>query len=84
MNKAWAKGKAMSRPVVFDKVDAEPAVQLRSQGKSWLEIPKAHPPVKTGSGKKVRPSVGAIRRAFESVGKVVNLSPQATDSVPPG
>jgi hypothetical protein len=49
---------------VVDKVDGELVAQLRSQGKSWREIAEAQPMVKAGSGKKVRPSVGSIRRAF--------------------
>jgi hypothetical protein len=48
---------------VLDKVDAELVVHLRSQGKSWREIAEAHRLVKSASGKKVRPSVGSIRRA---------------------
>lgn len=50
-------------------MDAELVAQLRSQGNSWRQIADVHPPVKSVSGKKVRPSVGSIRRAFESVGK---------------
>ena len=64
MEKARVKGKAIGRPVVVDKVDAELVVQLRNQGKSWREIAEAHPPVKSSSGRRVRPSVGSIRRAF--------------------
>ena len=64
MDKARAKGKPIGRPAVVDKVDAELVVALRNQGKSWREIAAAHPPVKSSSGKKVRPSVGSIRRVF--------------------
>ena len=64
MYKARAKGKAIGRPVVVDKVDATLVVQLRKEGKSWREIAEAHPPVKSASGKRVRPSVGSIRRAY--------------------
>ena len=31
---------------------------------SWREIAEAHPLVKSASGRKVKPSVGSIRRAF--------------------
>ncbi len=67
MEKAKAKGKPIGRPVVVDKVDAELVVTLRGQSKSWREIAEAHPPVKSGSGKRVRPSVGSIRRAFSGI-----------------
>ena len=60
----WAKGKAIGRPVVADKVDADLVVRLRAGGRSWREIGEAHPPVRSGSGKRVRPSVGSIRRAY--------------------
>jgi DNA invertase Pin-like site-specific DNA recombinase len=64
MDKARAKGKAIGRPVVVDRVDSALVVQLRNNGKSWREIAAAHPPVKSSSGKRVRPSVGSIRRAY--------------------
>jgi DNA invertase Pin-like site-specific DNA recombinase len=64
MEKARAKGKAIGRPAVVDKVDAALVVQLRKEGKSWREIAGAHPPVKSASGKRLRPSVGSIRRAY--------------------
>jgi hypothetical protein len=64
----WAKarGKHVGRPVVVDKVDAELVARLRAQGRSWREIAEAHPPVKSTSGRKVRPNVGSIRRAWEA------------------
>ena len=49
--------------MVMDKVDAELVVQLKNEGKSWREIAEAHPPVQSASRKKVKPSVGSIRRA---------------------
>lgn len=66
MDKARARGKAIGRPVVVDKVNADLVVRLRAEGKSWREIVEAHPRVKSSSGKRVRPSVGSIRRAFTS------------------
>jgi DNA invertase Pin-like site-specific DNA recombinase len=66
MDKARAKGKAIGRPVVVDRVDANLVVQLREEGKSWREIAESHPSVKSVSGKRVRPSVGTIRRAYAS------------------
>lgn len=64
MEKAKAKGKPIGRPVVVDQVDAAFVLRLRSQGNSWRQVAEAHPPVKSSSGKRVRPSVGSIRRAF--------------------
>jgi DNA invertase Pin-like site-specific DNA recombinase len=63
MGKARAKGKSIGRPVVVDRVDAGLVIQLRGDGKSWREIAEAHPPIKSASGKRVKPSVGSIRRA---------------------
>ncbi|MBF8267728.1 MAG: Resolvase/invertase-type recombinase catalytic protein [Dehalococcoidia bacterium] len=62
MEKAKAQGKSVGRPSVVDRVDAELVARLRGEGKSWREIAQAHPPVKSGK-RKVRPSVGTIRRA---------------------
>jgi DNA invertase Pin-like site-specific DNA recombinase len=64
MEKARAKGKPIGRPVVVGSVDAELVVRLRNEGKSWAEIQRAHPRVKSASGKRVRPGTGSIRRAF--------------------
>ena len=63
MEKARAKGKNVGRPVVVDRVDADLVVRLRNEGRSWREIADAHPSVKVGK-RKVKPSVGSIRRAF--------------------
>ena len=65
MAKARDRGKPIGRPVVVDSVDAELAVKLRNEGKSWRQIAEAHPSVRSSSGKKVRPSVGSIRRVHE-------------------
>lgn len=70
MEKARAKGQPIGRPVVVDKVDAEFVSRLRSQGNSWREIAEAHPPVKSSSGKRVRPSMGSIRRAFAGTSRL--------------
>jgi DNA invertase Pin-like site-specific DNA recombinase len=64
MDKARAKGRHIGRPVVVDWVDANLVVQLRNEGKSWREIAEAHPLVRSSSGKRVRPSVGSIRRVY--------------------
>ena len=64
MDKARAKGKAIGRPVVVDKVDAGLVARLRAEGQSWREIAEAHPTVKSARGKRVRPSIGSIRRAY--------------------
>jgi len=76
MEKAKAQGKPVGRPSVVDNVDAGLVVRLRSQGYSWREIAEAHPPVRSASGRKVKPSVGSIRRAFEACHK------PRVDSVP--
>jgi DNA invertase Pin-like site-specific DNA recombinase len=73
MVKARAKGKAIGRPVVVDRVDAGLVVRLRQDGRSWREIAKAHPVVKSASGKRVRPSVGSIRRAYAS-GTIITMA----------
>ena len=64
MEKARARGNPIGRPVVADRVDAELVVGLREAGRSWAEIAEVHPEVKSSSGKKVKPSVGSIRRAI--------------------
>jgi len=42
------------------------SLSLRYKDKSWQEIAKAHPPVKSASGRKVNPNMGSIRRAYEA------------------
>ena len=64
MEKAKARGKAMGRPVVVDKVDAELVVRMRRQGASWSQVAEAHPPVKSSSGKRVKLSIGSIKRVW--------------------
>src|SRR5918992_4777628 len=64
MEKAKAKGKRIGRPVVVDKVDAKLVVQLRAAGRSGGETAAPPPPVKSASGRRVRPSVGSIRRSY--------------------
>ncbi len=64
MDKARSQGKAVGRPSVVDKVDAELVARLRDDGRSWREIAEAHPTLKSASGKKVNPSVGSMRRAL--------------------
>ena len=64
MEKAKARGKAVGRPAVADKVDTELVMRLRGVGRSWRQIAEAHPPVKSASGKRVNPSVGSMRRAL--------------------
>lgn len=66
MDKARSKGKPIGRPIVVDRLDTELVVSLREAGKSWAEIAEAHPEVKSSSGRRVRPSVGSIRRALAS------------------
>ena len=66
MDKARAKGKPIGRPVVVDMVDAELVVQLRQEGKSWSQVAEAHSRVKSSSGKRIKPSVGSLRRVFEN------------------
>ena len=62
----WSReGKPIGRPVVVDMIDADLVLQLRQEGKSWSQVAEAHPRVKSSSGKRIKPSVGSIRRVFE-------------------
>ena len=63
MEKAKARGKPVGRPMVTDRVDEGLVERLRIEGKSWREIAEAHPAVKSSNGKRVKPSVGSLRRA---------------------
>lgn len=64
MERARRQGKAVGCPIVVDKVDAGLVARLRSEGRSWREIAELHPPVRSSSGRKVKPSMGTIRRAI--------------------
>ena len=70
MERARAEGKAVGRPVVVDRVDSVLVHHLRKQGRSWREIAEEHPPIRVGSGKKVKPSTGSIRRVWGACQKV--------------
>lgn len=65
MEKAKSKGKHVGRPIVRDRVDAQLVKALRAQGKNWREVWRAHPSVRSSSGRRVKPSVGSIRRAID-------------------
>lgn len=69
MEKARGQGKPVGRPVVVEAIDAGLIVRLRNDGLSWREITERHPAVKSGSGKKVQPSIGSIRRALAACQK---------------
>ncbi|MBI2859232.1 MAG: hypothetical protein HYX90_09155 [Chloroflexi bacterium] len=69
MEKARAKSKNVGRPVVVAMVDADLVVRLRNEGKSSREIAEAHPAVKSASGRKVKPSVGSVQRAFAALAR---------------
>ena len=85
MEKAKARGKAVGRPVVVGRVDAALVAGLRNAGRSWREIAEAHPPVRSASGRKVKPSVGSIRRAFQAIesldgfGSIADMGPNGQD-----
>ena len=84
IEKAIAKGRLIGRPIVVDSVDAELVMRLRTEGKSWREVAEAHPRVKSSSGKKVRPSVGSVRRVYaawkaETEDGVVDAAPRAAE-----
>jgi len=74
MEKAKARGKAVGRPEVVDKLDAALVVRLRERNMSWRQIAEAHPPVCLSSGKRVQPSTGSIRRVWALAAKQVLLS----------
>lgn len=66
MEKARASGTNIGRPRVVDRVNFKLVRNLRAQGKSWRDIARAHPPVRSSSGRKVRPSIGSVRRALSA------------------
>ena len=70
MAKAAAAGKDIGRPEVAKKLDVALIAGMRSAGKSWSDIHKAHPRVRSTSGRQLKPSIGSIRRAFEACQKV--------------
>jgi len=73
MAKARAAGKNIGRPEVSKKLDVSLIVQMRAAGNSWAEIYRAHPRVRSTSGRQLKPSVGSIRRAFEACQKVAKV-----------
>lgn len=77
MDKAIANGKAVGRPTVVTSVDIDLVARLRSEGMSWREIAGQHPPVKSANGRKVQPSTGSIRRAYQACQKGSQISVSA-------
>ena len=57
MDKARAKGKAIGRPVVVDKIDGIFVTELRRSGKSWNQIAEAHPSIKSSDLRFVFPEL---------------------------
>jgi len=70
MDRAARQGKRMGRPVVVDYIDQGLVLRLRGEGKSWQAIAAAHPCIKLPPrGRRVRPSIGSIRRVYEACQK---------------
>src|ERR687892_1287062 len=78
MERARQRGKHIGRPRLTDQVDAKFVGERRSQGESWRQIYLAHPPVRSTSGRTVKPSIGSIRRALEGRGRLADRSPDQT------
>ena len=73
MAKAKAAGQNIGRPEVSKKVDVSLVIHMRAAGNSWAEIYRAHPRVRSTSGRQLKPSVGSIRRAFDARQKVAKV-----------
>ena len=66
MERVRREGRPIGRPRLVDQVDAQFVGERRSQGESWRQIALDHPPVRSTSGRMVKPSIGSIRRAVET------------------
>jgi hypothetical protein len=78
MERARQEGRYIGRPRLTDQVDAQFVEERRSQGESWRQIYMAHPPVRSSSGRMVKPSIGSIRRAVETRGCLAVVPPDQT------
>ena len=78
MEQARQEGRHIGRPRLSDQVDAQFVGERRSQGESWRQIYLAHPPVRSTSGRTVKPSIGSIRRAVEVRGCLAVVPPDQT------
>jgi len=67
MEQARQQGRSIGRPRLVEQVDAHFVEERRSQGESWRQIYMAHPPVRSTSGRMVKPSIGSIRRAVATL-----------------
>lgn len=76
MERARQEGRHIGRPCLADQVDAQFVGERRSQGESWRQIYLAHPPVRSTSGRTVKPSIGSIRRAVEARGRLAVIPPE--------
>lgn len=61
-----ALGHQIGRPNVSTSLDINFIVSARQNGKSWREIAISHPQIRLPSGKKLNPSTGSIRRAYDA------------------
>jgi len=82
MEQARQQGRHIGRPRLTDQVDAQFVGEWRSQGESWRQIYLAHPPVRSTSGRMVKPSIGSIRRAVETRGRLAVGPPDQTTTPP--
>ena len=72
MARAKAEGKLIGRPGL--EVNGELVVQLRASGMSWAKIARAHPQVRKSGGKRGKPSMATVRRAYkEHVGQIQTM-----------
>lgn len=80
MEQARQKGRPIGRPRLVHQVDAPFVKERRSQGESWRQIYIAHPPVRSASGRMVKPSISSIRRAVETPLRPATGLPDQTTS----
>jgi len=54
-------------------LSVEPLVRLQKEDRNWREVAEAHPPVKSGSRPKMKPSVVLVKMAYSLGIRVVTL-----------
>jgi hypothetical protein len=78
MERARQRGQHIGWPGLTDPVDAQFVGERRSPGESWRQIYLAHPPLRSTSGRTVKPSIGSMRRALAGRGRLASRSPDQT------
>lgn len=81
MDRARRQGKSLGRPKLAHKINLGMVQTLKSEGKTWKEIARAHPSIKLANGRQRKPSASTLRKVFGLSEKVPEINGVAEPAV---